>query len=128
LVDGTGNRTRVYHFSGRRFIVSNYLSNNLINQTLLHLDHKQKNHYALQKARDNGVGVDGRKRLQAVSMEIIVTYCVSFFSQNYLKFIFIFYRGLRRTSYYKIAAGPVKSKAFRLDVEAHLIGDIKRQV
>lgn len=29
-------------------------------------DHKQKSHYALQKPKDSGVGIDGRKRLQAV--------------------------------------------------------------
>ena len=36
---------------------------------LIFADHKQKNHYALQKPRDNGVGLDGKKRLQAVSVK-----------------------------------------------------------
>ncbi|CAK8692828.1 unnamed protein product [Clavelina lepadiformis] len=33
-------------------------------------DHKSKNHYAMSKARNNGVGQDGRKRLQALSNQI----------------------------------------------------------
>nr|NP_001121597.1 zinc finger protein Ci-ArfGAP-3 [Ciona intestinalis]FAA00096.1 TPA: zinc finger protein [Ciona intestinalis] len=33
-------------------------------------DHKTRNHYAMPKVRDNGVGLDGRKRLQALSNQI----------------------------------------------------------